>query len=104
MIKKQDKKIPLRFQIKSKNSLIEAVTFLIVLFAILALIPYYLGKLGKGRLNIYKAVKAVAISTETAEDAKVKYVLSAKAGDEPKIWLFDSKGSELANFYSFSKF
>jgi len=44
MIKKQDKKIPLRFQIKSKNSLIEAVTFLIVLFAILALIPYYLGK------------------------------------------------------------
>ncbi|MEK7067971.1 MAG: VCBS repeat-containing protein, partial [Patescibacteria group bacterium] len=59
-------------------------------------------KLGTGRVNAYKAVTAKAISTETAEEAKVRYVVSAKAGSEPKIWYLDNKGNKLKDFYAFS--
>lgn len=65
--------------------------------------PDYAGRLGKGRLNVYRAVAYPAISMETEAEQKVKYALAAGAGSEPKIWLLDAKGDVLKEFLAFSK-
>lgn len=64
--------------------------------------PDYAGLLGQGRLNAYRAVLYPAISMETEAERRVKYILSAGAGDEPKIWYFDAKGEKLKEFYAFA--
>ncbi|MFC1612289.1 S8 family serine peptidase [Patescibacteria group bacterium] len=63
----------------------------------------YQGQLGSGRLNIAAALDAKTISNEEDEEKIIKYILSAKAGDEPKIWLLDSKGSIVKEFFAFAR-
>lgn len=62
----------------------------------------YIGLLGKGRLNVHKAVSYPVISMETEAEQRVKYVLFSGALAEPKIWYFDAKGEKLKEFYAFS--
>jgi len=62
----------------------------------------FIGQLGSGRLNVLKAVSAKPISKESDEELKVKYVLGATAGLEPKIWLLDGAGNVLKEFYAFA--
>lgn len=62
----------------------------------------FAGRLGKGRLNVLNAINAKAISGESEEELRVKYVLAAGVGEEPKVWLLDSKGEILKEFYVFA--
>ncbi|MFA5133801.1 MAG: S8 family serine peptidase [Patescibacteria group bacterium] len=64
--------------------------------------PYYLGKLGTGRLNVLKAVLAPAISMESETESEIKYVVSAKQSKQSKIWLLGSKGDVKKEFLAFS--
>lgn len=64
--------------------------------------PYYLGQLGAGRLNVLRAIEAPAISMETTAEQNVQYVLGAKSGSEPKIWLLDAKGGVVKEFLAFA--
>jgi subtilisin family serine protease len=60
--------------------------------------PEFIGQLGRGRLNVFKALQMPVIPTEPSDEASVKYILSAPAGYEPRIWLLDNLGNVVRNF------
>lgn len=62
--------------------------------------PDYLGKLGKGRVNVDRAV---GISWLKLSSQKPRIITSSHTGSEPRVYIRDEKGIELFSFLAYSE-
>lgn len=63
---------------------------------------YGVGAMGKGRLNVYKALTMKSISMEPADEARIKYILSGRAGDVPRMVFLDALGNKIREIIVFT--
>jgi hypothetical protein len=62
--------------------------------------PHYLGKLGRGRVNVDRAV---GISWLKLSSQKSYIITSSHLGSEPRIYIRDNKGIEISSFLAYSQ-
>ncbi|MFP4514642.1 MAG: S8 family serine peptidase [Parcubacteria group bacterium] len=62
--------------------------------------PDYLGKLGRGRVNVDRAVSTSWLKLSSQ---KPHIITSSMRGDEPRIYIRDEKGKELSSFLAYSE-